>query len=54
MLAAFLIVLPKLTRSGVAPAARHSSISSQLAASKLAPSATSRSSIGRAGLAFRA
>ena len=50
----FLIVLPKLMRSGVAPAASACSISGTLAQSKQEPSRASRSSTSGAGLAFTA
>ena len=51
---AFLTVLPKLKRSGVAPAARHCSISPSDATSKDDPSSTSRRSTSGNGLAFTA
>jgi 3-phosphoglycerate kinase len=50
----FLIVLPKLIRSGVAPAAIACSISTTEAVSKHEPSRAKRSRISGAGLAFTA
>ena len=50
----FLIVLPKLIRSGLAPAASDISISATEAVSKQEPSVASRESTSGAGLAFTA
>jgi len=50
----FLIVLPNEIRSGLAPAARHWSISRAEAASKLDPSPVSNERISAAGLALTA
>jgi hypothetical protein len=50
----FFTVLPKLMRSGVAPAARHSSISPREAASKPQPSAARRASTAGCGFALTA
>jgi hypothetical protein len=50
----FLIVLPKLMRSGVAPAASACSISVSEAVSKHDPSPASKSRISGAGLALTA
>ena len=50
----FLMVLPKEMRSGVAPAASTSSISTTEALSKHEPSAASSDSTSGAGFAFTA
>ena len=50
----FFIVLPKESRSGVAPFARHSAISAGLATSNLDPLPASIATISAAGFAFTA